>query len=207
MGAGRERVEAPGLRRRAAQPGPPKAGSRTCPALCKMVSMFLRVALTLLGLAFAVAIAGCGDGNGNDGPSPEGPDGTALPTLPLGTATTGTPGVSLDDTPVGGTDGTQPGGATPATGGTPTGPNPVAEAREALLEETGGDPEDVDVLSIAPMTWPDACLGLAEQGEACAQVLTAGFRVVLVLGDSRYVYRTDETGTNIRLERVDNFSE
>ena len=52
------------------------------------------------------------------------------------------------------------------------------------------------------MQWPDACLGLPEAGEACAQVITPGYEVTLRLDDNVSVYRTDE-GANVRLASED----
>jgi hypothetical protein len=44
--------------------------------------------------------------------------------------------------------------------------------------------------------WPDACLGLAQDGEGCADVITPGF--IVFLGDG-FRYRTDTKG-NVRRE-------
>lgn len=48
--------------------------------------------------------------------------------------------------------------------------------------------------------WPDGCLGLAEQGEFCAQVLVPGWQVQVTDGRQNWVYRTDSTGASIRLD-------
>jgi hypothetical protein len=41
---------------------------------------------------------------------------------------------------------------------------------------------------VAQMTWPDACTGLAEPGEVCAQVITAGYVIVVEQGGQRTEY-------------------
>src|SRR3972149_2369724 len=51
-------------------------------------------------------------------------------------------------------------------------------------------------------TRPGAGLGAGEEGEACAEVITPGYEVVLRLGETQYTYRTDQTGTNARFGGV-----
>ncbi|GAA4893246.1 hypothetical protein GCM10025789_07990 [Tessaracoccus lubricantis] len=47
--------------------------------------------------------------------------------------------------------------------------------------------------------WPDSCLGLAEEGEACADVITPGY--LIRLGDG-FTYHADQQG-NVRRARGD----
>jgi len=54
--------------------------------------------------------------------------------------------------------------------------------------------DQISVESLEAREWSDSCLGLPQEGEACADVITPGYLVVL--GDS-FVYRTDMRG-NIR---------
>jgi hypothetical protein len=51
------------------------------------------------------------------------------------------------------------------------------------------------------MDWPNACLGLEEEGEMCAQVLTPGWRVILSAAGEQYTFRTDEEGQVVRQEK------
>lgn len=44
------------------------------------------------------------------------------------------------------------------------------------------------LVSVTPMEWPDACMGLAQPGEACAQVVTPGYIVVIERGGQRTTY-------------------
>ena len=84
-----------------------------------------------------------------------------------------------------------------------TGPVEAATAAiEALVAVSGRTAEEIKVVSVSPMEWPDACLGLPEAGEACAQVITSGYVVTLDLDGDVSVYRTDE-GTNVRLDSGD----
>lgn len=73
---------------------------------------------------------------------------------------------------------------------------PVVErlATQLLLE-----PGAIDVVSIEPAQWPDACLGLPAEGEICATVLTPGYTVVLRVGLDAYEFRTDVAGERIRV--------
>ena len=79
-------------------------------------------------------------------------------------------------------------------------PPAVASAIGWLAEATGADPGEVMVESFQAAEWPDACLGLAEAGEACAGVITAGWRVELRIGTDRITVRSNELGTAIRRE-------
>ncbi len=85
----------------------------------------------------------------------------------------------------------------------------MAAARRELLGQYDGRNEDeISVLSVTATDWPDACLGRPKPGEACAQVVTPGYRVELRLdisGTSVYhtfVYHTDR-GDNARLADFD----
>lgn len=87
------------------------------------------------------------------------------------------------------------GGKNPAT------ENKAVEAAKVLLaNELKIDPSQITVFQLQAITWPDSCLGLPAQGEACSTVETQGFKVTLTVGKTNYTYRTDLAGENIRLE-------
>ncbi len=48
--------------------------------------------------------------------------------------------------------------------------------------------------------WGDSCLGLAEAGTLCAQVIVPGWKVVVTDGQRELIYRTDEKGKLVKLE-------
>lgn len=48
--------------------------------------------------------------------------------------------------------------------------------------------------------WGDSCLGLAESGKLCTQVIVPGWKVVVSDGQRELVYRTDEKGKQVKLE-------
>ncbi|MGB3638097.1 MAG: hypothetical protein WBA39_11065 [Rivularia sp. (in: cyanobacteria)] len=50
--------------------------------------------------------------------------------------------------------------------------------------------------------WGDSCLGLAQSGKLCAQVIVPGWKVVVSDGQRDLVYRTDEKGKQVKLEEL-----
>jgi hypothetical protein len=79
-------------------------------------------------------------------------------------------------------------------------PPAVTSAIGWLADESGVDPGQVVVESFETVDWPDACLGLAGPDETCAQVVTPGWRVTLLIGADVFVLHTDELGSTIRQE-------
>ena len=77
---------------------------------------------------------------------------------------------------------------------------PVIAAREDLAARLDRTAEEVELVSVTPKQWADACLGLARAGEVCAQVITPGYEVVLRAEGRQYTYRTDQR-EHVRLER------
>ncbi len=49
-------------------------------------------------------------------------------------------------------------------------------------------------------SWSDSCLGLAEPGKLCAQVIVPGWKVTLTDGQRELIYRTDSKGKLVKLE-------
>lgn len=66
----------------------------------------------------------------------------------------------------------------------------VARARLDLAGRLGLSSDAIQLVAVEPATWPDACLGLPQPGEMCAQVLVEGYRVLLQAGGVVYEYRT-----------------
>jgi hypothetical protein len=56
------------------------------------------------------------------------------------------------------------------------------------------------VQNFSAQAWPDGCLGLAKADEVCTQAIVNGWLVEATDGSQRYVYRTDNTGKNLRSE-------
>jgi hypothetical protein len=93
-------------------------------------------------------------------------------------------------------------GDVPQATDTPHGDPPYAviAAEQALSDELGVPVDEIDYVSYERQEWPDACLGLAEEGEMCAQVITPGWRVVLKAQGQEFVFRTDQDGEIVRRE-------
>jgi hypothetical protein len=57
---------------------------------------------------------------------------------------------------------------------------PIGEAARAwLVDQASGAVTDPEVVSVEPVDWSDACLGIERPGMMCAQVITPGFRITL----------------------------
>ena len=83
-------------------------------------------------------------------------------------------------------------------------PDAVAKAREHLADELGiAQPSDIVIMEAPAIEWPDSCLGLPAAGEACARVITPGYRVVMLVGGIVYVYRTNADGSVLRTEPLE----
>jgi len=81
-------------------------------------------------------------------------------------------------------------------------PNSVIEAvRQHLSQKTKIPVNRLQIQAAQPQTWPDGCLGLAKPGALCTQALVPGWRIILTDKQKTWVYRTDSSGTNLRLEK------
>ena len=85
----------------------------------------------------------------------------------------------------------------------PAGEYPAAAqlARGKAAADLGTELSQVQITAVEKTEWPDACLGMPDPTELCAQMITPGYRVTLDANGQQVVYRTDETGKNIRAER------
>ncbi len=76
-------------------------------------------------------------------------------------------------------------------------PRAVLEAVDRLSQELGVTVEEIEIVEFEQVEWPDACLGVPQEGQACAQVITPGFRVVLEANGQQYEFRSDQEGVII----------
>jgi hypothetical protein len=168
--------------------------------------MLLSLATLLAASLFAAA---CNGGDSGEGTPTAGTTRTVEDAgMPEATVTPGGP------TATAGTPATPGSGGTPAPGdtpdetiirpsGTPLDPRALPSNAQAAVELAIEDladtfdrePDEIAVESVVATQWPDSCLGGARPGEACAQVITPGYEVVLVLEGSRYYYHTDDGNT------------
>ncbi len=70
--------------------------------------------------------------------------------------------------------------------------------RGLLAAQLGIDPLKISLVSATPVEWPDSCLGVEIQGEACAQMVTPGFRLLVEAGGVQYEFHTNQAASSIR---------
>lgn len=76
-------------------------------------------------------------------------------------------------------------------------PQAVLEAVNQLSEELGVSVQDIEIREFEQVEWPNACLGIPQEGQACAEVITPGFRVALEVNGEAYEVRSNLDGTVI----------
>jgi hypothetical protein len=67
--------------------------------------------------------------------------------------------------------------------------------RQAAID-TGVDEQSIELVGLESVDWPDAALGVPEEGVLYAQMITPGYRVTLRAGGRTLEYHTD-TGNRI----------
>ncbi len=73
-------------------------------------------------------------------------------------------------------------------------------ARKDLAIKLSVDEKNIVIMEVSEETWNDGCLGLGRPDESCLQALIPGFRVEMLAKGKTYFYRTDKTGSVIRIE-------
>jgi hypothetical protein len=68
----------------------------------------------------------------------------------------------------------------------------VALARRDLAQRLKRTEATISVASIEAVDWSDASLGCPEPGMVYAQMITPGYRLILVANGERYEYHTDQ---------------
>ncbi len=77
-------------------------------------------------------------------------------------------------------------------------PGPAQDAAIKQLATNLGVPmSDVKLVSSSAVEWPDSCLGVALEGVMCAQIVTAGYLIVLEAGGRQYEYHTNQDASAI----------
>jgi hypothetical protein len=75
----------------------------------------------------------------------------------------------------------------------------VEAARQALAQELDLDASDIEVTLVMDQVFPNACLGLAEEDEMCAEVIVEGWIIELMAQGQTYVFHSDSDGSSLRL--------
>ncbi|PWH13786.1 MAG: hypothetical protein DDG59_13885 [Anaerolineae bacterium] len=77
--------------------------------------------------------------------------------------------------------------------------NPAVEtARQALAQKLGVAAEQLEVFAVETRQFPNRCLGLPQEGEACAEAIVSGYQGVILEEGMQYEFRVNEDGTILR---------
>ncbi len=71
--------------------------------------------------------------------------------------------------------------------------------RQILAQQLQLDLNEIEIVTVEAVEWPDACLGVYTADMMCAQVITPGYRVVLAVDGQQYEYHTNLDGSNVQL--------
>lgn len=89
-----------------------------------------------------------------------------------------------------------------ATAVTPTHLVNLTTAERAAIEEVAENfnlgTHQISLLSSEPAEWGDGCLETGQEGIACTQAITPGYRIILEADGKQLEYRTNEDGSLIR---------
>ncbi|MBW4551716.1 MAG: hypothetical protein KME35_11490 [Aphanocapsa sp. GSE-SYN-MK-11-07L] len=74
--------------------------------------------------------------------------------------------------------------------------------RQDLAQKTNLAIAKLKIISASRQTWPNGCLGLPTAQESCSQALVQGWQVKASDGAQVWTYRTNGSGTQLRLENL-----
>ncbi len=77
-------------------------------------------------------------------------------------------------------------------------PPAISAAQNSLSKELGMAPSEISVVDYEPVTWPDSCLGLYDEGEACTDAEMSGWRIELSADGRTYVLHSDAIGSRVK---------
>ena len=66
----------------------------------------------------------------------------------------------------------------------------LARAKADLASRTSAAEAEIEVVDAGSVTWPNSALGCPEEGAFYAQMLTEGYRAILRVGETTYVYHS-----------------
>lgn len=70
-------------------------------------------------------------------------------------------------------------------------------AIQALADALGIDINQVQVVSVEAVDWPNGCLGVQRIGAMCTQQIVPGFRIILKANGQQYEYHTNASGSQV----------
>lgn len=79
-------------------------------------------------------------------------------------------------------------------------PEVMVEIQNQISEVLGISLDQIHIETVEQRDWSDSCLGLGGPEESCAQVVTPGWFVVIIIDGQEYRFRANEAGTTIRQE-------
>jgi len=71
-----------------------------------------------------------------------------------------------------------------------------------VSQQSGMQASQLRIVEVARQTWSDGCLGLGGSDTLCTQSLVPGWRVTVASGEQRWVYRTNESGSLVKLDEM-----
>jgi hypothetical protein len=71
----------------------------------------------------------------------------------------------------------------------------VQAAIKALAAALGISADQIRLVSLEAVEWPDSCLGVTRIDALCAQGVVPGYRIILVAAGQQYEYHTNADGT------------
>jgi hypothetical protein len=74
-----------------------------------------------------------------------------------------------------------------------------ALVRQILAQQLQLNLDQIEIVSVEAVDWPDACLGVYTADMMCAQVITPGYRVILAVDGQQYEYHTNLDGSSVQL--------
>lgn len=75
---------------------------------------------------------------------------------------------------------------------TPPSAEPLVElAKQDLAFRLNISESNITVIKVIPVEWPDASLGYPEEGKLYAQVITPGYKIILLANKKEYEYHSD----------------
>lgn len=78
-------------------------------------------------------------------------------------------------------------------------PQVVPAARLFAAEKYGVAPDEVKIVKMDPVEWPNACIGAGQPGDICAQMITPGYQIQIDIKGKTYILNSDTGGKNIRV--------
>ena len=71
------------------------------------------------------------------------------------------------------------------------------KAIDAAIQALGLPADQVKLVSIEPVDWPNGCLGVTHMGMMCTQNVVPGFRIILAANGKQYEFHTSLDASNV----------